>query len=279
MALRPLTLCFIRQRYYAKAQAAFFPRSFRNRAAYGIRIHRLVAKSLAWPRAAGGWRGRRRGARATMAAGGKVQAVLGRRVNRWRRFSFGRVSTLGRIGRKRPGSEPQRYGRYGRTAPGRSRGRGFAAYGRLRFGFVRTGRGDDPAGRTICTSLSPGGTPTAGTGSSGDQRDNTLAQEPTLQGPLRRQGAKPGDVIIVTGSFGGSILGHQFDFEPRVREAPAAARRRHDLHGGIDVSDGLSLDLSRIGGGAAAAARGCGWTRCRLLRLLWNCARATGCYR
>src|SRR4029450_4789385 len=34
-----------------------------------------------------------------------------------------------------------------------------------------------------------------------------------------RNGARPGDVIVVTGSFGGSILGKQFDFQPRVREA------------------------------------------------------------
>jgi len=64
-------------------------------------------------------------------------------------------------------------------------------------------------------------------------------------GALRRPG-------LVTGAFGGSILGRHFDFEPRVNEALQLARE-YELHAGIDVSDGLSLDLSRI-----SAASGCG---------------------
>jgi thiamine-monophosphate kinase len=80
----------------------------------------------------------------------------------------------------------------------------------------------------------------------------TILGEPTERGPLTRHGAQPGDVILVTGSFGGSIFGRQFDFEPRVAEA-LALRVRYELHAGIDVSDGLTLDLSRL-----AAASGCG---------------------
>jgi thiamine-monophosphate kinase len=64
-------------------------------------------------------------------------------------------------------------------------------------------------------------------------------------GPLRRDGARPGDAILTTGEFGGSILGKHFDFEPRVREA-LMLRERYELHAGIDVSDGLTLDLARI---------------------------------
>lgn len=62
---------------------------------------------------------------------------------------------------------------------------------------------------------------------------------------LRRDGAKPGDRILVTGSFGGSILGRHLDFEPRVYEA-LMLNACYELHAGIDVSDGLSLDLGRL---------------------------------
>jgi thiamine-monophosphate kinase len=68
---------------------------------------------------------------------------------------------------------------------------------------------------------------------------------PTARGPLLRSGAHPGDAIVVTGQFGGSILGKHFDFTPRVREA-LLLHERYELHAGMDVSDGLSLDLSRM---------------------------------
>jgi thiamine-monophosphate kinase len=80
----------------------------------------------------------------------------------------------------------------------------------------------------------------------------TLIGEPTAHGPLVRGGAQPGDWILVTGHFGGSILGHHFDFDPRVTEA-LLLNERYALHAGLDVSDGLSLDLSRL-----AAESGCG---------------------
>ncbi len=73
----------------------------------------------------------------------------------------------------------------------------------------------------------------------------TVVGEVTESGPLRRNGARPGDRIVVTGQFGGSILGHHFDFEPRVNESLLLAGR-YPLHAGIDVSDGLSLDLWRL---------------------------------
>lgn len=85
----------------------------------------------------------------------------------------------------------------------------------------------------------------------------TLLGEATERGPLRRDGARPGDWLLATGSFGGSILGRHFDFEPRVREA-LLLNERYELHAGMDVSDGLSLDVSRL-----AAASDCG----ALLRL------------
>ncbi len=73
----------------------------------------------------------------------------------------------------------------------------------------------------------------------------TLLGQVTERGPLRRAGARPGDWIVATGSFGGSILGRHFDFEPRVAEA-LQLNERYQLHAGIDVSDGLSLDLARL---------------------------------
>ncbi len=66
----------------------------------------------------------------------------------------------------------------------------------------------------------------------------------TSRGPLLRSQGKPGDAILVTGDFGGSILGKHLDFTPRVREA-LRLNERYELHAAMDVSDGLSLDLSR----------------------------------
>jgi len=73
----------------------------------------------------------------------------------------------------------------------------------------------------------------------------TLLGAITERGPLRRGGARPGARSVVTGAFGGSILGRHLDVEPRVEEA-LLLHARYTLHAGIDVSDGLSLDLSRI---------------------------------
>ncbi|MGD9647160.1 MAG: thiamine-monophosphate kinase [Pirellulales bacterium] len=73
----------------------------------------------------------------------------------------------------------------------------------------------------------------------------TVIGEETARGPLRRDGARSGDAIVVTGAFGGSRLGKHLDFEPRVHEALLLAER-YTLHAGIDVSDGLSLDLARL---------------------------------
>jgi thiamine-monophosphate kinase len=80
----------------------------------------------------------------------------------------------------------------------------------------------------------------------------TLIGSVTPRGPLVRSGARSGDAIVVTGRFGGSILGRHLDFQPRVDEAILLADR-YELHAGIDVSDGLALDLSRV-----AKESGCG---------------------
>ncbi len=70
----------------------------------------------------------------------------------------------------------------------------------------------------------------------------TVIGEVDANGPLCRRGAQPGDRIIVTGSFGGSILGRHLDVQPRVYES-FQLRQRYALHAGIDCSDGLALDL------------------------------------
>jgi thiamine-monophosphate kinase len=74
----------------------------------------------------------------------------------------------------------------------------------------------------------------------------------TERGPLTRSGARPGDVLMVTGALGGSILGRHLAVEPRVGEA-LVLHQAYELHAGMDVSDGLALDASRL-----AAASGCG---------------------
>jgi thiamine-monophosphate kinase len=73
----------------------------------------------------------------------------------------------------------------------------------------------------------------------------TLLGETTPRGPLVRSGARAGDRILATGAFGGSILGRHFDFQPRVAEV-LLLHEHYQLHAGIDVSDGLSLDLGRL---------------------------------
>jgi len=71
-------------------------------------------------------------------------------------------------------------------------------------------------------------------------------------GVWQRSGAQPGDRIIVTGEFGGSLLKRHLVPQPRIKEARYLARN-YLVHAATDVSDGLSLDLSHI-----AEASGCG---------------------
>jgi thiamine-monophosphate kinase len=73
----------------------------------------------------------------------------------------------------------------------------------------------------------------------------TVLGEPTAKGVVRRSGARPGDWLMATGSFGGSIAGKHLDFTPRVAEA-LALHEAADLHAMIDVSDGLAADLWHI---------------------------------
>lgn len=73
----------------------------------------------------------------------------------------------------------------------------------------------------------------------------TLIGETVGRGPVRRSGAKPDDVIYVTGPLGGSILGRHLRPVPRVGEA-ISLNAAVPIHALIDISDGLAADLTHI---------------------------------
>ena len=65
------------------------------------------------------------------------------------------------------------------------------------------------------------------------------------KGPVKRSGAKVGDIICVTGPLGGSIQGKHLSFTPRLKEV-AELLRYVDINAMIDISDGLAKDLREI---------------------------------
>jgi thiamine-monophosphate kinase len=74
----------------------------------------------------------------------------------------------------------------------------------------------------------------------------TLIGETTPRGAVCRSGAKAGDAILVTGALGGSLqTGRHLRPLPRIAEA-LALHESTQLHAMIDISDGLSSDLSHI---------------------------------
>jgi thiamine-monophosphate kinase len=74
----------------------------------------------------------------------------------------------------------------------------------------------------------------------------TLIGETTPRGAVCRSGAKAGDAILVTGALGGSLhAGRHLRVEPRIAEA-LTLHASAPLHAMIDLSDGLSGDLSHI---------------------------------
>lgn len=68
-----------------------------------------------------------------------------------------------------------------------------------------------------------------------------------------RSGGRPGDILFVTGSLGGSLAGKHLDFVPRLEEARWLTEHFR-LHAMMDLSDGLGADLPRL-----ARASGCGF--------------------
>jgi thiamine-monophosphate kinase len=61
----------------------------------------------------------------------------------------------------------------------------------------------------------------------------------------RRDGAREGDAIMVTGRLGGSQGGHHLTFIPRLSEAEWLAENAR-IHAMMDISDGLAKDLPRM---------------------------------
>jgi len=73
----------------------------------------------------------------------------------------------------------------------------------------------------------------------------TLHGEATGRRIVSRTGARAGDRICVTGSLGGSLLGHHYRFAPRLAEGAWLARRP-EVRAMMDVSDGLAKDLDAL---------------------------------
>jgi len=61
---------------------------------------------------------------------------------------------------------------------------------------------------------------------------------------VTRKGAKPGDLIFVTGALGEGKTKH-LNFMPRLKEARTLVKN-YKINSMIDLSDGLSVDLNRL---------------------------------
>ena len=85
----------------------------------------------------------------------------------------------------------------------------------------------------------------------------TLLGVPRRDAVVTRSGGRPGDVLLVTGTLGGSLSsGRHLTFPPRISEA-AALCDAADVHAMMDLSDGPARDLPRlIAAGTASGTRG-----------------------
>lgn len=73
----------------------------------------------------------------------------------------------------------------------------------------------------------------------------TVMGTPYAKEAIRRDGARAGDLLLVTGALGGSILGRHLRPEPRFAEIEKLLSLV-PVHAAMDISDGLALDLSRM---------------------------------
>lgn len=73
----------------------------------------------------------------------------------------------------------------------------------------------------------------------------TVTGTPYKDNPIRRDQAEPGDLLILTGELGGSILSKHMNPVPRFREIEKILEFV-PVKAGMDISDGLSIDISRM---------------------------------
>lgn len=87
--------------------------------------------------------------------------------------------------------------------------------------------------------------------------DVSMLGEPmAATGPVRRHGARPGDLLAVTGPLGGSLAGKHLDFTPRLADAEfLVANAVEFVHAMIDITDGLAIDTFRVCQASGCSAR------------------------